>query len=181
MCLQRRRRKQCKCCSQVCCSCLAAKAQDQENGKGQDVWQLCLQRQWPVVWSSPESLPFVGQKNLAEWTNRLESKVPCIAMVSWSLVLPDGACEVALVRLSFEAKLVIIAHDVDPIEMVVWMPQLCRKKDADICDLVRGQGSIRGFLLQRGREMPSLRAPFALGCFRLVVWASAVHSWLQQQ
>merc|ERR1712153_158155 len=28
-----------------------------------------------------------------------------------------------------EAKLVIIAHDVDPIELVCWMPALCRKKD----------------------------------------------------
>merc|ERR1712193_12005 len=28
-----------------------------------------------------------------------------------------------------EAKLVIIAHDVDPIELVVWLPQLCRNKN----------------------------------------------------
>merc|ERR1712139_26551 len=28
-----------------------------------------------------------------------------------------------------EAKLVVIAHDVDPIELVVWMPQLCRSKN----------------------------------------------------
>jgi len=27
------------------------------------------------------------------------------------------------------AKLVVIAHDVDPIELVVWLPALCRKKD----------------------------------------------------
>merc|ERR1712066_941790 len=27
-----------------------------------------------------------------------------------------------------EAKLVIIAHDVDPIELVLWLPQLCRNK-----------------------------------------------------
>merc|ERR1712144_4373 len=29
---------------------------------------------------------------------------------------------------SGEAKLVVIAHDVDPIELVVWLPQLCRNK-----------------------------------------------------
>ncbi len=31
------------------------------------------------------------------------------------------------------AKLVIIAHDVDPIELVLWMPQLCRSKDVAYC------------------------------------------------
>merc|ERR1711904_495059 len=29
---------------------------------------------------------------------------------------------------SGEAKLVVIAHDVDPIELVLWLPQLCRNK-----------------------------------------------------
>jgi large subunit ribosomal protein L7Ae len=28
-----------------------------------------------------------------------------------------------------EAKLVVIAHDVDPIELVVWLPTLCQKKN----------------------------------------------------
>ena len=28
-----------------------------------------------------------------------------------------------------EAKFVVIACDVDPIELVVWLPQLCRKMD----------------------------------------------------
>merc|ERR1719215_438608 len=32
-----------------------------------------------------------------------------------------------------KAKLVIIAHDVDPIELVCWMPALCRKKDVAYC------------------------------------------------
>lgn len=31
------------------------------------------------------------------------------------------------------AKLVVIAHDVDPIELVVWLPALCRKKDVPYC------------------------------------------------
>merc|ERR1711985_26595 len=30
---------------------------------------------------------------------------------------------------SGEAKLVVIAHDVDPIELVMWLPQLCRNKN----------------------------------------------------
>lgn len=32
-----------------------------------------------------------------------------------------------------KAKLVVIAHDVDPIELVVWLPHLCRNKDVPYC------------------------------------------------
>jgi len=32
-----------------------------------------------------------------------------------------------------KAKLVIIAHDVDPIEIVVWLPALCRKMEVPFC------------------------------------------------
>lgn len=32
-----------------------------------------------------------------------------------------------------KAKLVCIAHDVDPVELVCWMPALCRKKDVAYC------------------------------------------------
>lgn len=32
-----------------------------------------------------------------------------------------------------KAKLVVIAHDVDPIELVVWLPALCRKKNVPFC------------------------------------------------
>merc|ERR1712060_454403 len=39
------------------------------------------------------------------------------------------------------AKLVVIAHDVDPIEMVVWLPALCRKKDVPYC-IIKGKGRL---------------------------------------
>lgn len=32
-----------------------------------------------------------------------------------------------------QAQLVVIAHDVDPIELVVWLPALCRKKKVPFC------------------------------------------------
>eukprot|EP00825_Cyclidium_porcatum_P026258 TRINITY_DN282_c0_g1_i25.p1 TRINITY_DN282_c0_g1~~TRINITY_DN282_c0_g1_i25.p1 ORF type:complete len:259 (+),score=58.69 TRINITY_DN282_c0_g1_i25:333-1109(+) len=32
-----------------------------------------------------------------------------------------------------QAKLVAIAHDVDPIELVLWLPQLCRKNEVPFC------------------------------------------------
>jgi len=34
---------------------------------------------------------------------------------------------------SKKAKLVIIAHDVDPIELICWLPALCKKKDIPYC------------------------------------------------
>lgn len=39
------------------------------------------------------------------------------------------------------AKLVVIAHDVDPIEMVVFLPALCRKKGVPYC-FIRGKANL---------------------------------------
>jgi len=43
------------------------------------------------------------------------------------LVLRYGIKTVSTLVLSAKAKLVVIAHDVDPIEVVIWLPALCRK------------------------------------------------------
>jgi len=40
-----------------------------------------------------------------------------------------------------KAKLVVIAHDVDPIEIVVWLPTLCRKMEVPYC-IVRGKARL---------------------------------------
>ena len=39
------------------------------------------------------------------------------------------------------AKLVVIAHDVDPIELVMWLPALCRAKDVPYC-IVKGKARL---------------------------------------
>jgi len=44
------------------------------------------------------------------------------------VVLKFGLNHVTSLVESGEAKLVVIAHDVDPIELVLWLPQLCRNK-----------------------------------------------------
>merc|ERR1712084_1650 len=44
------------------------------------------------------------------------------------VVLKFGLNHVASLVESGEAKLVVIAHDVDPIELVLWLPSLCRNK-----------------------------------------------------
>jgi len=40
-----------------------------------------------------------------------------------------------------QAKLVVIAHDVDPIELVVWLPTLCRKMDVPYV-IVKGKSRL---------------------------------------
>lgn len=39
-----------------------------------------------------------------------------------------------------KASLVVIAHDVNPIELVVWLPALCRKMDIPYC-IIKGKAS----------------------------------------
>ena len=46
---------------------------------------------------------------------------------SWAYVSPRLHCDPALLRSAVAAQLVCIAHDVDPIELVIWLPALCRK------------------------------------------------------
>jgi len=40
-----------------------------------------------------------------------------------------------------KAKLVVIAHDVDPIETVLWLPALCRKQDVPFC-FIKGKARL---------------------------------------
>jgi len=48
---------------------------------------------------------------------------------------------------SKKAKLVVIAHDVDPIELVVWLPTLCRKMDVPFV-IVKGKARL-GYLVHK--------------------------------
>merc|ERR1719263_466724 len=47
-----------------------------------------------------------------------------------------------------KAKLVVIAHDVDPIELVVWLPALCRKMDIPYC-IVKGKARLGHLVRQK--------------------------------
>jgi large subunit ribosomal protein L7Ae len=46
------------------------------------------------------------------------------------------------------ARLVVIAHDVDPIELVVWLPALCRKMDVPYM-IVKGKARLGHFVYQK--------------------------------
>merc|ERR1712194_758813 len=56
-------------------------------------------------------------------------------------VLKYGLNHVTTLIENNSAKLVVIAHDVDPIELVVWLPALCRKKEVPYC-IVKGKGRL---------------------------------------
>lgn len=57
------------------------------------------------------------------------------------VVIKYGLGHVTTLIENKEAKLVVIAHDVDPIELVVWMPTLCRKKDVPYC-IIKGKSRL---------------------------------------
>lgn len=48
-------------------------------------------------------------------------------------VLKFGLNHVTTLVENKKAKLVVIASDVDPIELVLWLPQLCKKQDVPYC------------------------------------------------
>merc|ERR1712087_455610 len=56
-------------------------------------------------------------------------------------VIKYGLNHVTTLVESKAAKLVIIAHDVDPLELVCWLPALCRKKDVPYC-IIKGKGRL---------------------------------------
>jgi len=57
------------------------------------------------------------------------------------VVLKYGLNHVTTLVENKVAKLVVIAHDVDPIELVCWLPALCRKKEVPYC-IIKGKGRL---------------------------------------
>jgi large subunit ribosomal protein L7Ae len=56
-------------------------------------------------------------------------------------VLKFGLKHVTTLIEQKKAKLVLIAHDVNPIELVVWLPALCRKMDVPFA-IIKGKGRL---------------------------------------
>lgn len=57
------------------------------------------------------------------------------------IVVKYGINHVTYLIEQSKAQLVIIAHDVDPIELVVWLPALCRKMNIPYC-IVKGKSRL---------------------------------------
>jgi large subunit ribosomal protein L7Ae len=56
-------------------------------------------------------------------------------------VLKYGLSHITKLVEEKEARLVVIAHDVDPIELVLWLPALCRKMDVPYC-IIKGKARL---------------------------------------
>lgn len=54
-----------------------------------------------------------------------------------------------------KAKLVVIASNVDPIELVVWLPTLCRKMDIPYC-FVKGKARLGQLVHQKNAAVVAL-------------------------
>jgi large subunit ribosomal protein L7Ae len=63
-------------------------------------------------------------------------------------VLKFGLNHVTTLVENKQAQLVVIAHDVDPIELVCWLPALCRKKDVPYC-IIKGKGRLGELVHQK--------------------------------
>merc|ERR1711900_116825 len=57
------------------------------------------------------------------------------------IVLKYGINHITNLVESRKAKLVVIAHDVDPIEIVVWLPALCKAQGVPYC-IVKGKAAL---------------------------------------
>merc|ERR1719272_2225034 len=57
------------------------------------------------------------------------------------MVVKYGLNHVTTLVENKSAKLVVIAHDVDPIDLVCWLPALCRKKEVPYC-IMKGKSRL---------------------------------------
>lgn len=64
------------------------------------------------------------------------------------LVLKFGLNHVTTLVEQKKAKLVVIAHDVDPIELVLWLPALCRKMGVPYC-IIKGKARLGQLVHQK--------------------------------
>ena len=83
----------------------------------------------------------------ADKQTRLAAKAAAVAageaapVTEAPVVLKYGLKHVTTLIEQKKAKLVLIAHDVDPIELVVWLPALCRKMDIPFA-IVKGKARL---------------------------------------
>jgi len=63
-------------------------------------------------------------------------------------VIKYGLKHVTTLIESGKAQLVVIAHDVNPIELVIWLPALCRKMGVPFC-IVKGKGRLGTLVHQK--------------------------------
>jgi len=87
----------------------------------------------------PETKQQKRERRLEAAKLKAENKQP--AETKAPLALKYGLNNVTSLIEDKKARLVVIATDVDPIETIVWLPQLCRKQDVAFC-FIRGKARL---------------------------------------
>merc|ERR1712194_426691 len=72
-------------------------------------------------------------------------------------VLKYGLNHVTTLVENKTAQLVVIAHDVDPIELVVWLPALCRKKEVPYC-IIKGKSRLGQLVHKKAASCVALQS-----------------------
>ena len=72
-------------------------------------------------------------------------------------VLKYGLKHVTTLIEQKKATMVVIAHDVDPVELVVWLPALCRKMDIPFC-IVKGKARLGTLVHKKNCAVVALTA-----------------------
>merc|ERR1719382_713301 len=73
------------------------------------------------------------------------------------LVIKYGLNHVTTLVENKAAKLVVIAHDVEPLELVCWLPALCRKKEVPYC-IIKGKGRLGQLVHKKSAACVALTA-----------------------
>ncbi|KNA12449.1 hypothetical protein SOVF_125580 isoform A [Spinacia oleracea] len=85
--------------------------------------------------------------NLFKMLLKKESRVQSPESSKKPIVVKYGLNHITYLIEQKKAQLVVIAHDVDPIELVVWLPALCKKMEVPYC-IVKGKSRL-GAIVQK--------------------------------
>jgi len=86
----------------------------------------------------PETRPEKKQRLIEEANKQASGSAP---ISKKPVMLKYGLNHVTDLIEIKKAKLVVIAHDVEPMELLCWLPALCRKKDIPYC-IIKGKSRL---------------------------------------
>eukprot|EP01053_Blabericola_migrator_P002308 Blabericola_migrator_1__2307@NODE_1641_length_4109_cov_340_334240_g298_i7_p5_GENE_NODE_1641_length_4109_cov_340_334240_g298_i7NODE_1641_length_4109_cov_340_334240_g298_i7_p5_ORF_typecomplete_len139_score28_18Ribosomal_L7Ae/PF01248_26/9_6e25_NODE_1641_length_4109_cov_340_334240_g298_i735423958 len=93
----------------------------------------------------PEAAHAKKERLVAEAKARTEGKQPDTKK---PIYMKHGLNLVTEMVEQKKAKLVVIAHDVDPIELVIWLPSLCKKMEVPYC-IVKSKSRLGALVHQK--------------------------------
>jgi len=83
--------------------------------------------------------------------NKLKEKDTAVKSSTKPFFVKYGLNHITHLVETKKAKLVVIAHDVEPIELVVWLPALCRKMNVPYV-IVKGKSRLGHLVYKKNRH-----------------------------